>query len=301
MNIAYIILAHKYPQHLLRLVERLSNANDTFFIHIDKKVDISIFEATFKEKKWKVNFVTKREDGRWGDIGIVLATVNALREIIKSEIKFDRIVLLSGMDYPIKSQKEILQFFTDNKDKNYITFQPFPVDVLNYGGIDRIEHYSINMMKKRYTYLPKKYCKELNFKGRFVNSFLGLMQAMMPARRFPADVKPYYGSQWWNITGETALKVIDYLDKHPNYIKYHKYSLLPDEMFFQSILLSFESIHELVNDNLRFLEWDHTGSHPSMLGLQHLPQLQSSKALFARKFEQNSEILDNIDTYICKK
>jgi hypothetical protein len=42
---AYIIGAHKYPDHLCRLISRLDDGNATFFVHIDKKVDIRQFKA----------------------------------------------------------------------------------------------------------------------------------------------------------------------------------------------------------------------------------------------------------------
>lgn len=37
MRIAYIILAHNYPEQLGRLISKLNKDDVSFFIHIDKK------------------------------------------------------------------------------------------------------------------------------------------------------------------------------------------------------------------------------------------------------------------------
>ena len=44
MNIAYIILAHKYPRQLIRLVNRLNTEKTYFLIHIDKKTNNDIYQ-----------------------------------------------------------------------------------------------------------------------------------------------------------------------------------------------------------------------------------------------------------------
>ena len=43
MKIAYIILAHHYHEQLDRLLSKLNTENISFFIHIDKKADDTIY------------------------------------------------------------------------------------------------------------------------------------------------------------------------------------------------------------------------------------------------------------------
>src|SRR5689334_18627451 len=43
VRIAYIILAHRYPDHLIRLIERLSADGARFFVHIDRKAPAEVF------------------------------------------------------------------------------------------------------------------------------------------------------------------------------------------------------------------------------------------------------------------
>ena len=39
MKHAYLIVAHQYPEQLVRLVDRLQSPDARFYIHIDKKVE----------------------------------------------------------------------------------------------------------------------------------------------------------------------------------------------------------------------------------------------------------------------
>lgn len=51
MEINYIILAHKNPQQVLRLIDRLNTFQCNFYIHIDKGVDIAPFIIAFSNLK----------------------------------------------------------------------------------------------------------------------------------------------------------------------------------------------------------------------------------------------------------
>lgn len=43
MKIAHLILAHKNPVQLQKLITALSHPSFDFYIHVDKKVDITLF------------------------------------------------------------------------------------------------------------------------------------------------------------------------------------------------------------------------------------------------------------------
>ncbi len=106
MHKAYIILAHKEPEQLYRLIEKLDDNSSDFFVHIDKKIDLSVFNKLidFKDKV----HITKREESNWGEIGIVKAILSAFEAIKKAGKVFEQIILLSGQDYPIKSNDYLI-------------------------------------------------------------------------------------------------------------------------------------------------------------------------------------------------
>ncbi len=76
MNINYLILAHKNPNQMIRLVKKLNNENVNFYIHIDKDAIIEAFKApliSFKNVKFIPN--NDRVTSIWGDISLVKATI----------------------------------------------------------------------------------------------------------------------------------------------------------------------------------------------------------------------------------
>lgn len=296
MKIAYIILTHSCPKHLLRLINSLSHPDDEFFVHVDCKINLQPFLDELKKCEANINIVKNRENGQWGGIGIVKATINALYEIQNYEINFAHIVLLSGSDYPIKKIKYIRQFYKDNKEKCFINYTSFPVSTLNFGGMDRINCYTFSFLGKRETCLPYKWTKHLSWKGKLFNQILRLKAIGKPKRVFPYNWEPFYGSQWWSISQDANEFICNFLKANSTYLDYHQYSQLPDEFFFQSLLLNAYPKKELiVNDNKRFIKFESKSSHPMFIDESFFEELSISDKLFARKFQENSPILNILD------
>lgn len=109
MKIAYLILCHTDPIHISRLANKLTEIDSGFvYIHVDNKVSIKEYKDLLKSNS-KVKFITNRVNVHWGGYSSVKATLNLLDEAYK-EYKYDRFVLLQGLDYPLKSNNEIIEF-----------------------------------------------------------------------------------------------------------------------------------------------------------------------------------------------
>ena len=65
MKIAYLILAHKNPRHLQRLINALQYDNTAFFIHVDAKVN-NLDEFKLFKSFDNVYFIKRRVDVQWG-------------------------------------------------------------------------------------------------------------------------------------------------------------------------------------------------------------------------------------------
>lgn len=289
---AYIILAHREPKQLAQLIQVLQHEDDHFFVHIDSKVSLEPFHAEIgKLRIPNIHFVNKRENGQWGGFGIVQATLNAIEEIILSKINFCHVHLLSGQDYPIKKQNEIRDFFLANVGKDFIEYEAFPVKHLDGGGWHRLKHYSWTIGGKRYTFLPKDCNPSFNFKGKLLNGLLWSVELILPKRQIPYALKAYYGSQWWSLSGKTVGDLVKFIKRNPEYIKFHERSLLPDEMFFQTLVMYFYHEEKPVNDNKRFILWEEGSSHPVELNENQKQLLIESDKYFARKFS-NTDFLN---------
>jgi len=122
MKIAYLILAHKNPQQILRLVSRLNTDDTTFIIHIDKKTIPEVFReiSLSLEDYPNVYFTKKRHKIYYGHISLVYETLECLRELYKRHILFDYVICLSGQHYPIKSNEQIQHFLQKNNGLSFI-------------------------------------------------------------------------------------------------------------------------------------------------------------------------------------
>jgi hypothetical protein len=118
-------------------------------------------------------------------------------------------------------------------------------------------------------------------------------------RKFPEGLRPFGGSCWFCITGDTMKYILTYLKEQPEYMKYHRYTYLPDEIFFQTILLNSKDeniIQNIVNQNVIHIEWEGE-KHVVVFKGNDFNQLEASDKLFARKFdlEHDAFILDLVE------
>src|SRR5690606_33583760 len=114
----YIILAHKQPQQLKRLVEGLDDKESFFVIHVDKKENLNLFKENLSKRN--IHFIENRYESNWGSDKLVLATLACLK-FIKDKFcsRHSHVILMSGLDYPIQTNKEINRFLSNNKKTNF--------------------------------------------------------------------------------------------------------------------------------------------------------------------------------------
>lgn len=119
MNIAFLISAYTDPQQLGNMVRALADKEHWFFVHVDRKVDITPFLKSVEGQK-RVNFTTKRFTSNWGGYGQVRYQMELLRESIECGIAFDRLFLLTAQDYPLVSKQQLTTILRDNPNKEYL-------------------------------------------------------------------------------------------------------------------------------------------------------------------------------------
>ncbi|RDV10666.1 hypothetical protein DXT99_26255 [Pontibacter diazotrophicus] len=309
MDINYIILAHRLPEQLHRLINKLDAANCSFYIHINKAIDIAPFKEYFLNR-YNIYFISddKRESISWGDLTLVKATIKILEQIVLDN-RNGYCVLLSGQDYPIKSNDFINDYLNKNASINFISTFPFPAECWPEGGMPRLQNYKINRScaYKDYVMLPSIYdCTFYN--PRILMKIFSLIiigkyefiYKIIKRRTYPSYLKPYGGDFWWALPIRTIRKILSFLYKNKDYIKYHEDSLLPDETFFHSIIMNLFETNEIskIKPSLTFVKWaSHKDSSPVTFTVKNLNEVVRENKLFARKFDMNVDesVLDVID------
>ncbi|WP_152588578.1 beta-1,6-N-acetylglucosaminyltransferase [Nostoc sphaeroides] len=298
MKIAYIILAHNYPQQLGRLLSKLNRDDVSFFIHIDKKADSKIYDHIWTQfNDFKNVFFIKRYNSGWGSFDAVRATLEGIKLIIETGTYFDYVIHLSGQDYLIKSNTEIRKFLQNNQGREFIEYFPLPCSKWRGGGLRRIEYWHIRW-KNDYFCIPEKQ----EFKSPIASFFYSFLILLLPKKRkFIKGFALYGGSAFWCLTGECVKYINDFVKQNPKFVNRFNYTLLADELFYQILILNSPFKDKVVNDHMRYIDWgDVNAYHPRILEKQDIEKIRQSEKLFARKFDtsKDSDILDMIDEMI---
>lgn len=279
MKIAYIISAYKYPEQLIRLITRLQTDSNSFFVHVDKKTPNEIYQQMVIGTQGLSNvFYLKRHRCNWGDFGHVRATLEGIRVIVQNNLLYDYAILLTGQDYPIKSNEQIMAFFQEHYGRSFMEHFPLPSDEWEGGGLERISHWHFYLNDHHYIF-PQKGARQ----------FL---------RKFPKQLQPFGGSSYWCLTKPCIDTIYQFIKDNPGFGIYFKHVDVPDEIFFHTILMNSPHATHISNDNLRYIEWrDPTSGSPAILGQEDFVKLAASPKLFARKFDLrvDSAVLDLID------
>lgn len=280
-----IVLAHRNPQQLALLLRSLSHDRVRLYLHVDAGVDFSPFRHALAQPEVPQFDLLPRFRTRWGGVEVVDATLAGMARAIADGCGY--ILLISGQDYPLWDTERIVSFFAETPERSYLSHFSLPDARWRYEGRLRTDFYTYTIMDRRETCIPAGEHVNLSGKGRMLNQLLRLLSAFRPARHFPSCARPFGGSQWWNMSKAAAAYVMEFVRDHPEYRAYHEHTLLPDEIFFQSILLgtSFADSQEIINDHMRFMVWDSEASHPETLGRRHLSSLLTRDKPFARKFD----------------
>lgn len=280
MRIAHIIMAHKNPAQLLRMIKKLDHPNFDIYVHIDKKVLLDPFKAILEVPN--VRLIKNRIHCNWGAYSFLTAIVSTLNEVLSTKTYYDYINLLSAQDYPLYSSAYIYDYFEKAKGRNFISFETSRESLWWKEAVSRYEKYHFTDVNIKWKYRIQK-----------------IVNAVMPLRKFPVYDELYGGckSTWWTLSYGCAKLVADELSNNKKLVNFIKYSWGTDEFVVATVVMNSQFKSSVVNNNLRYIDWSEGNPHPKLLGTEDFEKIKSSGMLFARKFDitLDEEILDKID------
>ncbi|RYL95745.1 glycosyl transferase family 14 [Sporolactobacillus sp. THM7-4] len=286
MKIAYLIIAHDNFDHLKRLIRAIQTEYTYFFIHIDRKApQVSLDEF------YHVQVIPKHYAIKWGGFSMVEATIELLKTACHFDA-FDRYILLSGVDYPIKSNTYIKELFEKNQTINFIEAEPMPTVNKPF---DRLFCYRLEC-ERNVT------LKSLPVKA--VNRLVRLSGIRRPYPQEHPDYRPFAGSQWWAFNDAFVDYLLNFLSENAEWITFFKHTFVPDEMFFQTIIMN-SPFAATVRPTLTYVDWVSGPPYPYTIQKLHLNLFKNefiyashrlSIYCFARKFNDDSaELINEIE------
>lgn len=305
MTIAYLVLCHVDPEHIKRLTDKITKGTkDVAFVHVDRKCDIEPFQRILKNNS-QVKLIKERVAVHWGGYSSIEATINLFRVAIFSAYEgkpFDRFVILQGLEYPIKTNQEIHDFFERNMKKEFILAQNIsishnPKDIHKYSlywHLDSTNWMSKKLFNKLNTLLFLKTGIIPSFKQNYVGSNSGIKMQI------------YQGCAQFGVTRQLAEYILKFHDENSNFNKYFQTMYAPDESYFHTIVYNSPFVKYTTRgkaisrpkltdfENLTYFEY------PNIVTLftqkSEWPKLRDSGFLFFRKASSKSkELLDYID------
>lgn len=91
---------------------------------------------------------------------------------------------------------------------------------------------------------------------------------------------------------DAVKEVLNYLKKDSGFLRSLRYCLIPEEFFFQTILLNSPLKNSIENENLRYMDWGfRNGISPCVLDESDYNAIVESGKLIIRKVSDSSRVL----------
>jgi hypothetical protein len=295
-RIGFVILSHANPRQLRRLVSALQRSYEspTIVCHHDFS---QCFLST-EDFQGDTEFVIPSLRTRWGRISVVDAALRALKRLFEIS-QPDWFFLLSGADYPVMRGDKVWKELRDNPNDALLDMRevvnppfwsrpPFPDNpalehFVSPGNLEVAWHRYVGMN----LWLPKLTRGPRVARQMFYPSVRAIWSP------FNAKYRCFYGDHWFAGNAKVAQILLKPTRDDRRLHRYLAWRASADECYYQTVLANADV--KIDRASRRFAVWDGGGAHPKNLGYEDLAAIFGSGAYFARKFEPDADVLDEID------
>ncbi|XP_077209296.1 N-acetyllactosaminide beta-1,6-N-acetylglucosaminyl-transferase-like [Paroedura picta] len=208
--IAYIVTLHKQFDMFERLFRAIYMPQNIYCIHVDKKAT-----GEFKRKVEKLLgcfpnafFASETEWVVYAGVSRLQADLNCMKDLVKSQVPWKYLLNTCGQDFPLKTNKEIIQYLKELKGKNVTPGTLPPPYILH---------------RTQYIYWEQRY-------GLFSFMMWTFLRKTPP----PHDLPIYFGSAYIAVGRE----FVDFVLKDPravDLLEWSKDTYSPDEHFWVTL------------------------------------------------------------------
>lgn len=286
-RVAFLVLCHQQPGMVGLLVEKLHHAECMTVVHVDKRVAVAPFHQATAHTG-RVAFVPdpQRVAVYWAGYSMVEATLATIRHALAIAPDTERFVLLSGSDYPVYPVDVVLDRLSGTDEIIRVDRR---LDPKGTGWFDTCA--SRVFLGDGQTLNPRTLPSPA---GRIVRKIEGKLR-----RRTPYGRAIFYGPSWWSLTRPAIDYILEAHRAAPETIKWFRWARSPDEMVFQTLVKASPFACNIRHDATRtgsaawpedlagvhYARFENSSASPKTLGLEDLPAIRSSGALFARKVD----------------
>ncbi|KQN91022.1 hypothetical protein ASE95_12220 [Sphingomonas sp. Leaf231] len=306
MTIGFVILSHREPAQVLRLVQTLNRlyGDPPIACHHDtaqSPIDRNAFPGN-------VRFVDPAIRTGWAKWSVVRAFLAALR-LLCDHADPDWFVLMSAADYPVCGADAVRADLAALDADALIDFRQIGDTAQSaaerFGPrnpeLDQFEADGNRRLKWSHYEGAELWLPMLRFgdAGRGVRPgrFTVHLPFATPLRPFSRAFPCFYGDHWFTGSRRAAQLLLNPTAQHLRLQRHLTMRTSPDECYFQTVLCNEPGLR-LERDNRRYAQWNGGGAHPQSLTEADLPAIAASTAHFARKFAHGAPVLDRIDAML---
>ncbi len=269
MKIAFLVAAHAHPELLNTLIEQLLRYEGCdVYLHIDAK-------STGLPGKVRAHprlfVLTERYSVFWGDISQIDAAMAMMKAAWNAGRDYDYYCYGSGQDLHVRPG--LPERLAQDVGRSYMTWKK-----------DRPAE------RNGFTAIRWPDALKQNFKGlhplRMIRSLLLRLSFMKivlrrSAQRLPRGHDIYMGSAWFTLHRE-AVRYLVTSGHVAEARRFFQESLMPEERFFQTVLLNSPLAPTLVNENFLYVVF--AGNSPKDFTMADVAAIDASGKFIARKF-----------------
>lgn len=294
--IAFLVVSHRNPGQVLRLVRTLREGEDTtVLVHHDQRREPLERAAVEDAGGRLVEYGLAVE---WGNVAYTEMLLSALSELA-ADIDPDWVAVVSGQDYPLRSLRDFERHLAETPHQALLgdpweldlSFEPPPPQREFYRRY-RYRHYAppralaaiLGRALGRRAYL------------RELPSGLGLRLGVRPRDHpFGPGLRCHVCSDWLTLERRAVRAVLEFTRARSRVMRHYRRTIIPSESLFATVLVNDPSIS--VGPASRVLGFEEGSPHPRTFRTEDVEGLLSSGMHFARKFDEavDARALDLLD------
>jgi Core-2/I-Branching enzyme len=275
-TLAVVVLSHRAPAQVARLVSRLDSGRDTVtVVHHDPRS-----EPLRLRTSSTVALVPNPVPCPWGKPGRIEALRRSLRWLKDNVPTLSWALVISGQDYPIRTMASIEDELAVARCDAFI--RHFRLDSDPAQDVHRWQ----TKMRSRHLY-----------RRRLPGSAKSVELPWPRRNPFHDGFGLYAGDLWINLSVRAVDKMLDSRLYDP-LMRYLQRAPVPDEAALVTMAVSGEPELNVVNELRRYIRWPGGGVlHPATLGPADVPEMRASNGFFARKLNPEAwpEAYDALD------
>ncbi|MDO5605161.1 MAG: beta-1,6-N-acetylglucosaminyltransferase [Paracoccus sp. (in: a-proteobacteria)] len=277
VRLGVAFLCHDAPETAAAMVRIWHEGGAAVAIHVDTRTPAAQYQS-LRETLADLDSIVwvKRRACDWGMFSMVEATQDAAQALLDHFADVSHVFVASGSCLPLRPVAELADYLARHPDVDFIESVTARDVGWTVGGLNR-ERFEL--------YFPVSWRK----RRRVFDLLVNWQRRLMIKRRPPRGVVAHLGSQWWCLTRATINAILSD-PRRPVIDRYFRWSWIPDESYFQSLVRRHST--RIESRSLTLANFDDQGK-PYILYDDHADLLARSRCFVARKFWAGSTKLLN--------